>query len=119
VQRDKFPTLRPFKNSSRKHTSGEYSNAAKSNSCDQSEANNDETQNDDIHQKVREIVSLGEMRVLVPGDVGVIIHRRQQRLGLGLRERTSYHHPIGPVRLSNMGLASIGVEFAGGSCSSD
>ena len=84
-----------MQNPLRQNVIQEDPNASKGESCHAGEHDEDSAQQENVHQQVRQIIFLALIGVLVPGDVGFVVHRTQQRARFSGRNRAGRDHDDG------------------------
>src|SRR5579863_5683475 len=89
VQRNELCLIGTAENRTRKIAPQENASAAERYSRRQRYRTHENTQQNNVHQQVGDVVLLIEIRVLVPGDADIPVHRSQKSLRVALRKRTS------------------------------
>src|SRR5690349_15596448 len=81
IQLDELDVLATVEEASGKIAPGEDAQSAEGEARDQSEAKDHSRQDDEADQQGADVAALAEPGVLVPGNVGVIVHETDERLG--------------------------------------
>ena len=92
MQRDEFCILFAVEKSFRDDALNEYPQAAKCETSNQREDHEYGAEYEGIPHQVANVVLLVEKSILVPGDVGFVVDRSEQRLGFARRERSGGYY---------------------------
>jgi len=87
VQRDELGLVGSSEDGTGEIATQENTGAAERDSHRQRDRTHNDAQKNSVDQQVRDVVLLVEIRVLIPRDAGLVVHRTQKHLCVALRKR--------------------------------